>query len=155
MDTKHSREQGHCPQSKTKVFYLPLIDMKPSDPDTMITAMMKVQEVTSRTGQNFSVLTCNQQLYRVAVKVSWSYPSRFRNMYSRLGGMQALMSFVGVIGSLMAESGISDILSGVFGGAPKMLSGKKFTQNVRALRMMAEVVLQIIIQNRITLMQMA
>ena len=147
-NTKRGREQGHCPQSKTKVFYLPLIDMKPSDPDTMMTAMMKVQELTSRTGQNFSVLTCDQQLYRVAVKVSWSYPSRFQNMYLRLGGMHALMSFVGAIGSLMAESGISDILSGVFGGVPKMLSGKKFPQNVRALRMMTEVVLQIIMEDR-------
>ena len=38
----------------------------------------------------------------------------------------------------MAESGLSDIISEVFGGIPKMLSGKKFPQNVRALRMMAE-----------------
>ena len=38
----------------------------------------------------------------------------------------------------MAESGLSDILSEVFGGVPKMLSGKKFPQNVRALRNMAE-----------------
>ena len=58
------------------------------------------------------------------------------------------MSFVGAIGSLMAKSGISDILSGVFGGVPKMLSGKKFLQNVNALWMMTEVVLQIIIQYR-------
>ena len=52
------------------------------------------------------------------------------------------MSFVGAIGSLLAESGLSDILSEVFGGVPKMLSGKKFPQNVRALRMLAEEVLR-------------
>ena len=58
--TKHSREQSHLPLAKTKALYLPLIDMKPSDPDTMMTAMARVQELTSETGQNFSVLTCDQ-----------------------------------------------------------------------------------------------
>ena len=33
-----------------------------------------------------------------------------------LGGMHALMSFAGAVSSLMAESGLSDILSEVFGG---------------------------------------
>ena len=42
----------------------------------------------------------------------------------------------------MAKSGLSDILSEVFEGVPKMLSGKKFPQNVRALRMMAEEVVR-------------
>ncbi|KAJ8351728.1 hypothetical protein SKAU_G00232040 [Synaphobranchus kaupii] len=131
-------EQGHLPQAKTKALYLPLIDMKLSDPDTMMTAMVRVQELTSETGQNFSVLTCDQQLYRVAVQVSWANPDRFKDMHLRLGGMHALMSFVGAIGSLMAESGLSSVLSEVFGGVAKMLSGKKFPQIVRALRMMAE-----------------
>ena len=130
-NTKLCREQGHLPQPKTKAIYLPLIDMKPSDPDTMLTAMVRVQELTSQTGQTFSLLTCDQQLYRVAVHVSWDQPERFTDMYLRLGGMHALVSFAGAVGSLMAESGLSDILSEVFGGVPKMLSGKKFPQNVR------------------------
>ena len=137
-NTKLCREQGHLPQPKTKAIYLPLIDMKPSDPDLMLTAMVRVQELTSQTGQTFSLLTCDQQLYRVAVNVSWDQPERFKDMYLRLGGMHALMSFAGAVGSLMAESRLSDILSEVFGGVPKMMSGKKFPQNVRALRMMAE-----------------
>ena len=54
-NTKLCREQGHLPQPKTKAIYLPLIDMKPSDPDTMLTAMVRVQELTSQTGQTFSL----------------------------------------------------------------------------------------------------
>ena len=60
----------------------------------------------------------------------------------RLGGMHALMSFVGAVGTLMGASGLSDVLSSVFAGVPKMLSGKTFPQNVRALRMLAEEVLR-------------
>ena len=73
--------------------------------------MDRVQELISQAGQTFSLLTCDQQLYRVAVHVSWDQPERFKDMYLRLGDMHALMSLAGAVGSLMAESGLSDILS--------------------------------------------
>ncbi len=56
-----------------------------------------------------------------------------------------LMSFVGAIGSLMTESRLSCALSEVFGRVAKMLNGKKFPQNVHALWMMAEEVMQSVI----------
>ena len=144
-NTKESRGQGHKEDVKTRAVYEPLIDMKPSDPDTMMTAMVRAQELTFATGQRFTILSCDQQLYRVAVQVLWAHPDKFNEMYLRLGGMHALMSFVGAIGTLMDESGLSDILKEVFGGVQKMLSGKKFPQNVRALRLLAEECLRSII----------
>ena len=92
--TQLTREQGHQPQSRTKAIYMPLIDMKPSDPDTMLTSMVKVQNLSSQTDKPFSILTCDQQLYWVAVQIPWEEQDRFNNMYLRLGGMHALMSFV-------------------------------------------------------------
>jgi hypothetical protein len=106
--------------------------------------MMRAQQLTYDTGQNFVVLTFDQQLYRVALEVVWVYPDRFRNMVLHLGGMLTLMSFVGSLG---AESGLEDILSEVFGGVPKMLSGKKFPQNVRALIFLAEEVLRGVLED--------
>jgi hypothetical protein len=87
-----------------------------------MTAMMRAQQLTYDTGQNVVVLTFEQQLYRVALEVSWVYPDRFRNMVLRLGGMLTLMRFVGSYG---AERGLEDILSEVFGGVLKMLSFPK------------------------------
>lgn len=52
--------------------------------------------------------------------------------------MHLLMSYCGCVGTLMADTGIVEILSVTFGGALKMLSGKKYPQNVRALRMLVE-----------------
>ena len=52
-----------------------------------------------------------------------------------LKGMHLLMSFIRFIGNLMANSGLEDILTAAFGGVVKMLTGKKFPQNFRALRM--------------------
>ena len=52
------------------------------------------------------------------------------------------MSYCGCIGTLMADTGIGEILSVAFGGVLKMFSGKKFPQNVRAQRMLVEELLR-------------
>ena len=132
---------------KTVANYLPLIDMIPSDPDTMMTAMVQAQKLTENTGQKYVVFTCDLQLYRVALQILWVYPKKFQNVILRLGGMHALMSFIGCVGTLMAESGLSEILDGTFAGVSKMILGKKFPQNVRALRLLTEELLRKIITN--------
>ena len=58
------------------------------------------------------------------------------------------MRFIESIGTLMADTGLSDIMSSVFGDVSKMLTGKRFPQNVRALRMVAEEALRGIIQEK-------
>jgi hypothetical protein len=92
---KQSREQGHAICSNTKAVYLPLIDMSPAEPDTMLTAMVESQRLTNMTGQEYTIFTNDQQLYRIAVNMTWVYPDRFQNFIPRLGGMHTLMSFVG------------------------------------------------------------
>ena len=59
-----------------------------------------------------------------------------------LGGMHFLMDFVGCIGTLMADSGLKEILATTFGSVDKMLQGKKYPQNVRALRLLTEELLR-------------
>ena len=49
-----------------------------------------------------------------------------------------LKSFFGAMGSLMGESGLADVMNAGFSGVGKMLNGKKFPQNVRALRIIVE-----------------
>lgn len=143
--TRLSREQGHSPSPKTKVVYLPLIDKPPADPSTIYQSLLKAQQITGSTGQEYVVYTADQQLYRVALNVVWSYEEQFSNIILRLGGMHLLMSYVGSVGSLMAETGLSDILGVAFGSVEAMLSGKRFPQNVRALRMVVEELLRPIV----------
>ena len=52
------------------------------------------------------------------------------------------MSDCGSIGTLMAGTGIQEILSSAFGGVLKMLTGKKYLQNIRAFRMLVEELLR-------------
>ena len=137
-NTSHSREQGHTVRPRTRAVYLPLIDMPPASPDTMLTAMVEVQHLTNTCGQTYTIFTNDQQLYRVVINVTWTYPERFTHFIPRLGGMHTLMNFVGATGTLMADSGLEDVMKAAFGGVTKMLSGKNFPQNVRALRMVVE-----------------
>ena len=110
-NTKLCREHGHSLKHKTKIVYLLLIDKAPADPSTIMVAMSKGQALTDYTGQEYVIFTADQQLYKVAVHVMRENQARFSNIYLRLGGMHLLMSYVGCIGSLMAGSGIVEVLS--------------------------------------------
>jgi hypothetical protein len=80
-----------------------------------------------------------------SVQKGWTYPDQFKSLFLRLGGMHILMSFVGAIGTLMSNTGLEELMTSTFGGVMKMLSGKKFPQNVRALRMVVEELLRHVI----------
>ena len=136
------RVQELSVQPATKAMYTPLIDMDPADPDTMLTAMEEAQRMTNECGQLVTIFTNDQQLYRVAVNITWVYPERFSQLIPSLGGMHTLMSFVGCVGKLMADSGLEEVMKAAFGGVTHMLVGKKFPQNVRALRLVTEEVLR-------------
>ena len=45
------------------------------------------------------------------------------NVIMRLGRMHSLMSFVGSIGTLMAENGLAEVMSAVFGGVTGKTEG--------------------------------
>lgn len=145
FNTAMARAQGHTTRPATKAIYTPLIDMKPSDPDTIMTAMVEARRMTRGTNQSVTLFTLDQQLYRVAVDVLWAYPEQFQNVIPRLGGMHMLMSFIGAVGTLMSNSGLEELLNSAFAGVHKMLSGKKFPQNLRALRMVVEELLRDVI----------
>ena len=49
-----------------------------------------------------------------------------------------MMSYCGCIGTLMADTGLDDILGAAFSGVGKMRSGKKFPKNICALQLVAE-----------------
>ena len=56
--------------------------------------------------------------------------------------MHLLMNFIGCIGTLIANCGLGEILNKTFSRVEKILSGKKFLMNLRALRMVVEELLQ-------------
>ena len=146
-NTQITREEGVAMKPKTQAVYLPLIDMPPSDPDTILTALHEAKRLTKERGQKNTIFTSDQQLYKVAVEMKWAHPDDFSDVIRRLGGMHTLMSFVGAVGTLMQGSGLSEVLESTFAGVAKMLFGKKFPQNVRAMRLVVEELLRGIMRN--------
>ena len=64
------------------------------------------------------------------------------DFYLWLGVVRFLMSYIGSISALMARTSMKEILEKVFCGVLKMLTGKKYPQNLRALRILMEDVLR-------------
>ena len=69
----------------TKAMYrpMPLIDMNPAHPDSMLTAMTDAQRLMKECKQNITILTNDQQLYRLAVNVKLVYQERFSDIYTK------------------------------------------------------------------------
>ena len=64
FNTRLAREQNQGVKPATTAMYTPLIDMVPSDLDTMMTSMCEAQRLTVKCGQSFTVFTADQQLPR-------------------------------------------------------------------------------------------
>ena len=96
--------------------------------------MCNLEKISKDAGQSFSMLTCKQQLFRVMLYVIWGNPPRWVGFVQRIGGMHWIMSFVGSVGKLVENSGLAQLMMSSFAGVEKMLTGKKFPMNVRALR---------------------
>ena len=112
--TKERTEKGVSQGKKTKRMYTPIIDLTPSDPSRMVTAVVEGERLTNMTGQIKAIFTADEQLYKVLVDIKWAYPDRFRHFIPCLGGMHLLMNFIGCIGSLIV--GLEEILKKTFAG---------------------------------------
>ena len=96
--------------------------------------MCDLEKILKDAGQSFSMLTCDQQLYRVVLDVIWTNPPRWVGFIPRIGGMHWLMSFAGSVGKLIENCGLAKLMMSSFPGVKKILAGKKFPMNIRALR---------------------
>ena len=57
---------------------------------------MKAKAITAAAGQEYTVYTADQQLYKVALHIKWDTPEQFSEFIPRLGGMHFLtnVSFI-------------------------------------------------------------
>ena len=120
---------------KSSEIFLPMIDLTPSDPTCVRSTLEYV--VDHATSYNTTpVITFDQQLWWVAYLVIESQPreSSLHNIVLVLGGFHTQMSFLGSMGSLMAGSGLKEVMSQVYaeGSVDHILSGKAVARAVRA-----------------------
>ena len=124
-NTRITRVERVAMKPKTRAVYLPLINMPPSDPDTIMTAL---HETKQKRGQKNTIFTCEEQLYKVAVEMKWAHPNDFSEVIFRLGGMHMFISFVSAVGTLMQGSGLSEVLESTFAGVAKMTDSLRMSE---------------------------
>ena len=90
----------------------------------------------------YAHISIDLQLYRISCLVQWSDPYRWKSLvlYARM--MHTLMSFLGCIGTLMKASGVDVLLTAAFGGVAGIITGKSWTNALRAYRLITTVLLQ-------------
>ena len=93
-------------------------------------------------GQTFTIHITDLQLYKIVLENTWVARNKFQNFYPLPGIMHLKTNFVGCIGSLMANTCISEVLKSAFGSVDRMLIGKLYPQNTRALRLLVEELLR-------------
>ena len=54
--------------------------------------MIESQRLNSDCGQQFEIITADQQIYKVIVDNIWATPDVFSNIYPCPGGLQTMMS---------------------------------------------------------------
>jgi hypothetical protein len=136
-----ARDKGDFEKATNYVFG-PLIDYPPSHPDTMLTSLNFMEKVVKQHKQKYIFVAVDMQLYKVALKIKWSQPVRWKHLIVRPGGMHVLMSFIGSIGKLMQGSGLEELLNAAFKGVSNMLSGKAWPKALRAIRMVVTSLLE-------------
>ena len=71
-----TRDSEYSLQPAVNVTYLPLLKMKPSDPDTALTRMHIIKNLTEQCGQDYTIY--DQQLYRITTQITWSNPKLWK-----------------------------------------------------------------------------
>ena len=98
---------------KSSVVILPMIDMDPSD------MTLNFVSKEARRHNSDPVLTFDQPLYWKGRNIIQNEPdnSALKSIVLRLGGFHTEMSFLGSIGNIMNNTGLSELLESVYAPA--------------------------------------
>ena len=137
FNTRQCRDvEQRVPSLKSPSKYDPLINGKPDNHDTVNTALRKGLIITQNAGQEILIITADMKIYKIMVDIIFNEPELLGQVAALIGRMHFNMDYICAIGTLCAGNGLSEILYAVFGSVEKMLTGKLWPENERALRQM-------------------
>lgn len=98
------------PYTMFQVVCLPFINGPPSNLTTLNSSLRYAGAETRKLDRQTCFVTYDQSLYAKALSiVAESQSEKLKNVVLRLGGFHLLMSYLGAIGYIMADSGIEDL----------------------------------------------
>ena len=118
-----NNDQNFTPRSE--VFFLPIIDLNPSDETCIYSTLIYVESQAKKLNIPTPCITFDQPLWLKAVEI---ITAKSMNIVCRLGGFHTMMSFLGSIGSMMKGSRLEEALENAYGpnAVTHMISGKAF-----------------------------
>ena len=132
METVYNKQElEHT--GKSSIALLPIIDLSPSDMNCSYSTL-KFRSNFARKHAAPSVITFDQPLYwKSETIVSTTDDISMKNIVLILGPFHTEMNFLGSIGTIMGDSGISNILE-VYGenAAIHIMLGKAYSRAVRS-----------------------
>ena len=119
---------------ESEISILNFVNFKLSDPSTLYTALRYTQDICDRHEIKLCPVTFDQPLYIKAVEILGQDNSELKSLFIRTGSFYNLMSFMGAIGTLMADSGLTDLLETVYAlnAAAQMETGLDYARALRA-----------------------
>ena len=123
---------GH--PGRASVMFLPIIDLSSSDP-TCIYSTLHYMSKHAKKHNCTPIVTFDQPLYYKAVSITEAEPveSLIKHVVIKMGGLHTIMSFLGSIGHLMANSGLNEALESIYAknSVEHLLSGKAIARAIR------------------------
>ena len=86
---------------------MPIILAPAHEFDTLNTVVKRCMAISSRFGQEHTVITVGQALYYRLMELKWSLPQYQDKLIPRLGGLHVSMHFFKAIGDHMNGSGLA------------------------------------------------
>ena len=120
---------------RASIFFMPMIDLKSTDPVCILSTMHFVAEQSSKYNLT-PVLTFDQPLYwkSMSIKEQQDESSALKNIVLRIGGFPQMMRFLGSIGYTMQGSGLQALFQLIYAeeSVNAMLNGKDISRATRA-----------------------
>ena len=117
----------HETKEKSLIEFLPIIEGDPNDYSTIYTTLMECL----RRSQSPAVITFDLPIWLKATQIVLQSELP---IITRLGGFHLLKSFLGSIGTIMADSGLQELIQLVYPGsctAEHILSGGAYAKSIR------------------------
>jgi len=118
---------------KTRIEILPFINLDPSNPSTIYTALSFAKRQCELHGIKTCIVTFDQPLYIKAAEIV-AASTDLPDVVVRLGGFHLLMSYLGSVGYIMGGSGLDSLWETVYaaGTVIHMMTGHAYSRAVRA-----------------------
>ena len=94
----------------TVISYGPFFPESPTNPDVVERSVQYCIDVSTKQGQEFTIITCDQAIYEVVLGLQKKNPKKYAKLILRMGGFHIAQNFLGAIGHLMKATGIEDIM---------------------------------------------